>query len=317
MTFATLINTMENKRNVVLGAVLISISAILWGFDGVVLTPRLNNLNISFVVFVLHLFPFLLMNLFLFKRYKLIKKLSLNETIALFGIAIFGGALGTVSIVKALFLVDFQSLSIVVLLQKLQPIFAILLAATFLKEKLGQNFIRWTVLALIAGYFLTFGWSLPRIHEDHNTLMAALFSVLAAFSFGSSTVFSKRLLRKLDFISAAFFRYGLTTLIMLIFVIGNGQIFEFEKITPLNWWMIGIISLTTGSGAIFLYYYGLKHVRAIISTISELFFPISAILFDYIFNKHLLNPIQWISAAVMVFAIIKLNTDNKKQQAKN
>ncbi|MBN1651454.1 MAG: DMT family transporter [Bacteroidales bacterium] len=317
MTFAALLNTMENKRNVVLGAVLISISAILWGFDGVVLTPRLNNLNISFVVFVLHLFPFLLMNLFLFRRYKLIKKLSLNETIALFGIAIFGGALGTVSIVKALFLVDFQSLSIVVLLQKLQPIFAILLAATFLKEKLGRNFIRWTLLALIAGYFLTFGLALPRIQEDPNTLMAALFSVLAAFSFGSSTVFSKRLLRKLDFISAAFFRYGLTTLIMLIFVIGNGQIFEFEKITPLNWWMIGIISLTTGSGAIFLYYYGLKHVRAIISTVSELFFPISAILFDYIFNKHLLSPIQWISAAVMIFAIIKLNTDNKKQQVKN
>lgn len=308
---------MENKRNVILGAVLISISAILWGFDGVVLTPRLSNLNISFVVFVLHLFPFLLMNLFLFKRYKLIKSLSLNETIALFGIAIFGGALGTVSIVKALFLVDFQSLSIVVLLQKLQPIFAILLAATFLKERLGKNFIRWAILALIAGYFLTFGFSLPKIQEDHNTMMAALFSILAAFSFGSSTVFSKRLLQKLDFISAAFFRYGLTTIIMLIFVIGNGQVFEFENITPLNWWMIGIISLTTGSGAIFLYYYGLKHVRAIISTISELFFPMSAILFDYIFNKHLLNPIQWLSAAVMIFAIIKLNTDNKKQQAKN
>lgn len=303
---------MENRRNVILGAVLISLSAILWGFDGVVLTPRLSNLNISFVVFLLHLFPFLLMNLFLFKRYKLLKTLSKNETIALIGVALFGGAIGTISIVKALFLVDFQSLSIVVLLQKLQPIFAILLAATFLKERLGKNFILWAGLAIVAGYFMAFGFSMPQLSKDQNTMMAALYSILAAFSFGSSTVFSKRLLQKLDFISATFFRYGLTTILMLLIVIGNGSHFEFENITIVNWWIIGIISLTTGSGAILLYYYGLKHVRAIISTISELFFPLSAILFDYIFNKHMLTTIQWISAAIMIFAIVRLNWENKK-----
>lgn len=307
---------MENRKNVILGAVLISFSAILWGFDGVVLTPRLSNLNISFVVFVLHLFPFLLMNLFLFKRYSLIRKLTVNDTIALFGVAIFGGALGTVSIVKALFLVDFQSLSIVVLLQKLQPIFAILLAATFLKEKLGKNFIIWASLAIVAGYFLTFGTGLPKFHEDQNTMMAALFSVLAAFSFGSSTVFSKRLLLKLDFISATFLRYGLTTLIMLGFVLANGTLYEFSNLSRLNWLIVGIISLTTGSGAMFLYYYGLKQVRAIISTISELFFPISAIVFDYFFNDHILNPLQWLSAFIMIFAIVKLNADNKNRQSK-
>lgn len=306
---------MEKNGKIVLGAVLISIAAILWGFDGVVLTPRLWNLNISFVVFVLHLFPFVFMNIFLFNRYKLLKDLSRNETIALFGVAVFGGALGTVSIVKALFLVNFQSLSIVVLLQKLQPIFAILLAATFLKERLGKNFLFYAGLAILAGYFLTFGFSLPKLHEDQNTLLAALYSILAAISFGSSTVFSKRLLQKLDFLSATFFRYGLTALIMLIFVLGNGTISDFQNITALNWWIIAIISLTTGSGAILLYYYGLKHVKAIISTISELFFPISAIFFDFIFNNHILSLVQWLSAAVMIFAIVRLNADNKKRKA--
>jgi len=305
---------MENRNNVVFGAIFISLAAILWGFDGVVLTPRLGNLNISFVVFVLHLFPFLLMNFFLFKRYVLIKTLSKNETIALFGVAIFGGALGTVSIVKALFLVNFQSLSIVILLQKLQPVFAILLAAIFLKEKLGKSFLLWASLALISGYFLTFGFSIPKFQDNQNIMFAAMFSVLAAFSFGSSTVFSKRLLQKLDFISAAFFRYGLTTLIMLTIVLSNGKLNEFGNITSINWWVIGIISLTTGSGAIFMYYYGLKYVKAIVSTISELFFPLSAVLFDYIFNNHVLGLVQWISAGVMIFAIIRLNSDNKKQR---
>ena len=72
-----------------------------------------------------------------------------------------------------------------------------------------------------------------------------------------------------------------------------------------------IISLTTGSGAILIYYYGLKHIKASVSTIIELFFPISAILFDYFINNNVLSPIQWISAAIMIYAIIKANMVKK------
>jgi len=300
------------KSNIILGASIIGLSATMWGFDGIVLTPRLSNLKVVFVVFILHLIPFILMNPFLYKRYPKIKTLNSPEIFSLFMVALFGGSIGTLAIVKALFLVNFQSLSIVVLLQKLQPVFAITLAALFLKEKLRRNFIVWAVIALIAGYFLTFGFHLPRFQKDQNTIYASLFAVLAAFSFGSSTVFSKKILGKLDFITATFFRYGLTSILMFLVVLSLGELKEFQNITPNNRLIIGIISVTTGSGAIFLYYYGLKKVKAIIATIMELFFPISAVFFDYFINGHILSPIQWTSAVVMIFAIINLNADNTK-----
>ncbi|NPD47335.1 MULTISPECIES: DMT family transporter [unclassified Lentimicrobium] len=305
---------MESKANkqVILGAVVIGISATFWGFDGIVLTPRLFNLPVPFVVFILHLVPFLLMNFFLYKRYSLLSTLTRTELFSLIMVATFGGSIGTMAIVKALFLVNFQSLSIVVLLQKLQPVFAISLAALFLKEKLRRNFLLWAIIALIAGYFLTFGASLPHIQEDKNTIYASLLAVLAAFSFGSSTVFSKKVLGKLDFISATFFRYGFTATIMFVVVTSMGFLGEFNHVTPQNWMVIFIIAMTTGSGAIFLYYFGLKKVKAIIATIMELFFPMSAILFDYFINGHLLSSVQWVSAAVMIFAIINLNADNSK-----
>ncbi|MCD4696000.1 MAG: EamA family transporter, partial [Bacteroidales bacterium] len=66
-------------------------------------------------------------------------------------------------------------------------------------------------------------------------------------------------------------------------------------------------AFTTGSGAIFLFYYGLVRIRAIIATICELFFPISAIFFDYIVNGKILSPVQWVAAVIMIFSIIKLN----------
>ena len=307
---------LSKKQNVILGAVAIAISASFWGFDGIVLTPRLYNLPVPFVVFILHFIPFVLMNIVLYKRYAKLATLDKTELFSLFMVALFGGSIGTQAIVQALFLVNFESLSIVVLLQKLQPIFAITLAALFLKEKIRRNFVVWAVIALIAGYFLTFGAHLPNFQKDQNTIYASLLAVLAAFSFGSSTVFSKKVLGKLDFVSATFFRYGLTSLFMFVVVIFSGNLKAFDIVSPSNWLIISIITLTTGSGAIFLYYFGLKKVKAIIGTIMELFFPISAVLLDYFINGHLLSPVQWLSAAVMIFAIINLNADNTRAIAK-
>ena len=305
-----ILDNIQKKK--VAGAIAISIAAILWGFDGIVLTPRLYNLDVGFVVFVLHLIPFLLMNLFLYREYRHLQSFNRDDYFTLFLIALFGGAIGTMAVVKALFLVNFKSLTIVILLQKLQPIFAIALATILLREKLQKFYIGWASLALLGSYFLTFGFNLPDLNTGSNTIYAALFSLLAAFSFGSSTVFSKKILLKYEFKTATFFRYGFTTLIMLIYVTIAGKWMQLTQVTTTNWIIFVIIALTTGSGAIFLYYYGLTRIRAIIAAICELLFPISAIIFDYIFNGQLLSPVQWISATVMIFAIINLNRSNTK-----
>lgn len=303
------------RSSVILGAIAVSISAILWGFDGIVLTPSLYNLreNVSFVVFMLHVIPFVLMNTFLFKQYRFIKILSKGDYGILILIALFGGAIGTLSIVKALFLLNFQKLTIVVLLQKLQPVFAIALAAIFLKEKLGKYYLLWASIAVIASYFLTFGQNAPNLGTGDKTVEAALLALLAAFSFGSSTVLSKKILHKYSFHTATFYRYGFTIIIMLVIILFTGAFNQFNQVTPLNWMIFIIIAVTTGSGAIFLYYYGLKKVRAIIATICELFFPLSAIILDYVFNNQKLSFIQWISAAIMIYAIINLNIHNRKR----
>lgn len=302
----------KTRKSIITGAVAISFSAVLWGLDGVVLTPRLYNLNVFYVVFMLHAIPFLFMNIFFAKQYAKIKIFSKEDYITLLIISLFGGTIGTLSIVKALFLVNFEQLTVVILLQKLQPIFAIALAAVLLKEKLRRNFILWGSIAIISGYFMTFGFKLPNFYSGANSIYAALLALLAALSFGSSTVFSKKILNKYDFKTATFYRYGFTSVIMLIVLLVSGAYTQFSLTSSQNWLFFSIIALTTGSGAIFLYYYGLMRVKAIIATICELFFPISAILFDYFINGAILSTIQWISAVIMIFAIISLNAGNTK-----
>lgn len=297
---------MQLKRPVI-GGLAVSLAAIMWGFDGIVLTPRLFNLDVVFVVFVLHAIPFVLMNLFLYKDYKYLKSFTRQDILFFTLVALTGGVVGTASIVKALFLVDFQELSVVVLLQKLQPIFSILLAFIILKEKLKARFSLWASVAIISSYFLVFGFNLPHLGSGQNIVYAALYSLLAAFAFGSSTVFSKKILQKYSFKTSTFYRYGITSIILLIIVLVTGKFTQLNIVTPSNWGYFILIALTTGSGGIFLYYFGLTRINAMTATMCELFFPISAILFDYFINGKILSPIQWISASIMIFSIIKLN----------
>jgi drug/metabolite transporter (DMT)-like permease len=304
------------RKDKLIGAFAISIAAAFWGVDGIVLTPRLYNLDVAFVVFMLHALAFIIMNTFLFKEYRKLSHFDRSDLTTFFLIALFGGAIGTMAMVHALFLVNFQKLTIVILLQKLQPIFAIALAVIFLRERMRRYYFVWASLAIVAGYFLTFGTNLPNFNTGDNTLEAALFSLLAAFSFGSSTVLSKKVLGKYSFHTATFYRYGFTTLIMLIFILFTGIYTDYQSITGENWIIFFIIAITTGSGAIFLYYYGLRKVRAVIATICELFFPVTAVILDYLINDQRLSWVQWISAFIMMFAIINLNLTNSKIKAK-
>ena len=300
-------NPLPKLTKTIYGVIAICIATTFWGLDGVVLTPRLYNLDVAFVVFILHALPFILMHSFLWKSYSYLKSFTKSDFLLVFLIGLLGGSLGTLSIVKALFLVNFQALTVVVLLQKLQPVFAIFFAYFLLQEKPNRHFLIWATLAIIAGYFLTFGLSLPNFNSGENTVMAALYAVLAAFSFGVSTVLGRKLVMKYPSPSTAFFRYGATTIIMFTYVALSGKLIGFEQMTTQNWQIVLTIIFTTGSAMGFLYYHGLKRVQANVATIAELCFPLSAIIFDYLFNGNFLSPIQWVGAAIMVYAIIRLS----------
>lgn len=295
-----------------LGASLVCLAATMWGFDGIVLTPRLYKLNVMYVVFMLHTLPLLGMTiLFGKKEFENIKKMSLETKIYYMLVALFGGVIGTLSIVKALFLVNFNHLTVVTLLQKLQPIFAIILSIFLLKERVKKQFFLWTFIALMSGYFLTFQLSIPKMDLGNNMWKASLFAILAAFSFGSSTVFGKKILESSSFRTALYTRYLFTFIILSVLVLITGNIRYIFDTTLYEWIIFIIIGLTTGSGAILIYYSGLKYIKASIATICELCFPVSSIIFDYIFNGKMLTPVQVASAILLLFSIYKISKTQK------
>jgi len=291
-----------------LGAVAICAAAALWGLDGVVLTPRLYKLPVLLVVFLLHAVPFVLMQPVLGQTYSRLRYLELGQWALLAAVAVTGGVLGTLAIVRALFLVDFNQLSVVVLLQKFQPVFAVALAAVLLRERLTREFLTWAGIAVVGGYLLTFGWNLPHFGGGTRATAAAGMALLAAASFGAATVFGKKLLASMHFGDATFARYGLTAVLMAALLAATGTGFPLGTVARQDWITIAIIAVTTGSGAIFLYYFGLQRVPARIAAICELCLPLSAVTFDYAVHGSVLAPAQIAGALLMIGSITRVST---------
>jgi len=72
--------------NHIKGALLVCLAATMWGFDGIALTPRLFNLHVPFVVFILHLLPLILMSIIFGKEE--IKK-EIEHEIGKYGYSLF------------------------------------------------------------------------------------------------------------------------------------------------------------------------------------------------------------------------------------
>lgn len=300
-----------------LAPLFVMIAAALWGLDGIVLRPALYNLPVPLVVYIESSIVALILLPIFIKQYSKLGALGSKDWLAFSGVALFGGAIGTMAITKALFYVNFVNLSIVILIQKLQPVFALTLAAILLKEKLPKIFFLWAAFAITGTYLMTFGFTLPNLKTGDKIMIAAAFSLVAAISFSSSTVFSKRALRNVGFEMGTYLRFLISALIMIVIASITGDIKAMTNVSSTQWWVFLLIAFTTGGAAIFLYYYGLKKITASVATICELAFPLTAVVLEYFIHGNILSPVQWVGVFILMLSMIKVSginllTSNRK-----
>jgi len=283
-------------------------AAILWSLDGYIrqnlfALPSFLIISLEHVIGAIIFFPLLI------KGWAEIYTLSQRGWISVLWISICGGVLGTFFYTKALSYVEYIDLSVVVLLQKLQPFFAIALAAVILREKITKRFFILAVTAIVGGYLITFGNN-PIANWNDKTIIAALLALLAAFSWGSSTVLGKHALNQISFMTITALRLTITAAITLFIIISNSQYELITEMSFTNWSYIILIVISSGSIALFIYYYGLNHLPASHVTIYELFWPLSAVTIDWFIYERVMTTYQFIGAIILLTSIILLSNDN-------
>ena len=293
----------------ILAPLAVIFAALLWSLDGL-LRQELYHISPFVIVALEHSIGALIFLPFLFKSIPKIKKLGQRGWISIFWVSICGGVLGTYFYTKALSFVNYIDLSVVVLIQKLQPLFAISLAGVILKEKLSKRFMFLAVIAMFGGYLVTFG-NKPFGNWDDKSTIASLCALLASFCWGSSTVLGKHALKQLTFEVVTGMRLFITAIIALIIIAYSGGFSDVSSLRPENYTTIIIIVFSTGTIALSIYYYGLQNLAASHTTIYELAWPLSAVFIDWTLKGKTLSLIQIIGALILLCSMGMLTREGQ------
>lgn len=280
-------------------------AAILWSGDGF-LRQGLYTMPSMLVVAIEHAIGALLYAPFVVSGWKHVRAMTPKQWGVLLWLCAVSGMLALFLYTKALSSVGYVPLSVVVLLQKLQPFFTIACAMLILRERVTPRFVLTALVAAVGGYLVTFGLNVPAWSDHRATITAALMAVGAAACWGSSTVLSKYLVSTAPTTVITGLRLSLTALLASAFALALGQYPAMVELELSQWGSLVLIACTAGGVALGIYYWGLKRVPASHAAIYELTWPVSALAFDYAFRGVLLTPVQLLGAAILIAAMFSL-----------
>jgi drug/metabolite transporter (DMT)-like permease len=286
----------QNQEAKKSGWPIIALAASLWGTDPIIRPILLKSgYSASVIVLFEHLALAAVFLPVLIKGRAEWQKLSGRQWLGLLVIAWGGSAIATILLTLAYSLGDPVSAT---LLQKLQPVFAVLLAGIFLKEVRHALFWPLFALAVLAALLISFG--LPPFHglQKPTSALAAGYSVAAAAIWGSCTVIGRAELASLSPNLLAGWRFLLALPLLLAINAKSGL-----QVGPVNvgtiWPLLAIVLLPDRAGMV-LYYRGLNHTPASVATLAELAYPFSALILGLLFAGTRLGPGQWLGIALLL-----------------
>lgn len=280
-----------------LGLGLIFLACLTWALDTLIRYPMLGKLGAQSIVMFEHLVLTLIFLPMLWRAKSRLADLKIGAIFNFLIIGAMGSALATLAFTEAFRMI---SPSMVILLQKFQPLVAIVLARIVLKERLSKAFILWALLCFIGGILLGHKDILPGLRNFDFALnlfwnrekIGYLLTIVAVVSWGASTVFGKKL-SLMGYnekeIMAGRFLTGFVVLLPLY------RLSENDLTTMMNfdiWSKLLVMALLSGLVGMAFYYQGLKRLSARQCTLAELFFPLCAVLVNWIFLEITLDPIQ-------------------------
>ncbi len=304
-----------------IGPLLVFIAAMLWATDAPFRAHLTKDLSSSFIVFAEHAVNLLFVIPVLFFNWRELRNFTRREWAAILVIAIGGSALASVAFTQSF---KYVNPSVAILLQKVQPLIAISLAALFLKEHMHKFFWLWAAIAILGAYLISFPDFVPRMYQGEvfnpNTI-GVLYALLAAVLWGASTVLGKYALRVSSFQMLTALRFGIAFIFLFFMTTVQDQLPPFESVTPKDWLFLAIVAVVSGSLSLSIYYYGLQFTKASIATLAELGFPLAAVFVNAYFIAGNVLPGthfglfvgQWIGTILLLFALFMLSRENRDE----
>src|SRR5579884_2031307 len=278
----------------------VAVGAAVWGTDTLFRRPLTAVLAPARIVLYEHLIAAIVLIPVAWRTRGECRALNGRQWFAVLGIAWGGSALGSLCFTKA---VQIGNPTTAVLLQKIQPVFAALLAHAVLRERLGRRFWMWLGVAIASAYLVSFGLAWPGAPTN---MTAALLALGAALLWGCSTVLGRYALRTLSFAALTALRILCAVPVLLILARGPVPVPPAADLPRLT-----CMALIPGLAALLIYYHGLEGARASRAAIAELAFPASAALLNYAAFGARIAPAQAAGFVLLCVAILTVEKDRR------
>jgi drug/metabolite transporter (DMT)-like permease len=279
------------------GAIFIAIAAALWGTDALLRRPLAQSTQAATIVFGEHLILVLLMLPLIPGALVAVRRAGRRYVAAAVVIGVGASAIATILFTQAFVQGDPVT---PVVLQKVQPLVAVVGAWFILGERPRRGFA-WFLAGGLAGIWLIAFPSPFEIHID--AAVPALYALGAAVLWALGTVLGRLLATRLWFehVTALRFAFGLPASALAVLVVGA----PFTTSAADFAW-IAVLAVVTGLIALSLYYYGLRRTPAVIATLAELTFPVTAAAVGYFAFGATLDGSQWLGLALTTTVVALL-----------
>jgi drug/metabolite transporter (DMT)-like permease len=286
------------------GVVLIAVAAAMWGTDPILRKPLGHTTTSTTIVFGEHVILVVLTLPLLVPALRALLKAGPRYIAAAVAIGAGASALATILFTEALFHGDFVT---PVVIQKIQPLVAVLGAAVVLGERPRPRFA-WFLLPALLGFWLV-NQAHPLSPTAHG-LIPILQALGAAVLWALGTVLGRYLGRELEFqqiLTLRFFFGLIASSIALLVMHTNAYAGAHDSL-----W-IAYLAVVTGLLALALYYYGLKRTPAVLASLAELTYPAIAVIAGiYAYNSHL-RWTQWVGVALIIAVVSLLPVQRRRQ----
>ena len=294
------------------GVLLVAIGAALWGTDGILRVPLLDDMSPPAIVFSEHLVLLFYSVPVVVLGWRAFRNFGAGHWIALLVIGWGGSALATLFFTMA-FAVGNPTVAI--LLQKTQPLFAIVLAHILLQERLGWRYWLCFVVAMVGAYLISFGNFTPFGDLEPDQILTATLALGAALLWGSSTVLGRFVLKDVPFHTLTGARLLTALPLLAIIALAQGSLVQVGAGFSAQPERLVLLALIPGLLALLLYYRGLTDTRASYATLAELAFPATAVVLNWAFLGVTVNANQIIGFLLLWGAVFVLSYLNSRAPA--
>jgi drug/metabolite transporter, DME family len=282
------------------GFALVAMGAAIWGGDALFRRGLALDLPASVVVFGEHLILVVLTAPLAMKALRRRPAFSRADFAALILVGAGSSALATVLFTHAF---TYGSPTTPLLLQKLQPVFAVMGAHLLLHEQLMPRYATFFGLSLIGAYLITF--ANPGAISLDSAVAGALGAGAAAL-WAMGTVLGRHLgsLLSASELTSLRFAVGLPTSALILLV--DGELSTAASVSASEILALFLLALVPGLLALAIYYRGLRETPASAATVAELAFPLSAVVVNRIVFGDVLTLTQWVGVVSLSVTILAM-----------